>query len=90
MGETVGQLSHDNKEHHSGRHTAAHGIIASRIDSLKQRRSARAAERQFRQELATFSSPSQINDMLAMFATRDDAQARDMRDILARNLQHQV
>ena len=73
-----------------GRHTASHGIIASTFGSINERRAARAAERNFRRELETFSSPSQINDLLAMLANRDDAQASAMRDILARNLQHQV
>ena len=73
-----------------GRHTAAHGIIASVFASLKERHEARTAERNFRREIETFSSPSQINDVLAMLANRDDSQSRAMRDILARNLQHQV
>ncbi len=79
-----------------GRHTAGHslgpsiasGFIATQVASFKSGRSDRRATRTFRRELNAYTSPAQIDDLLAMIAHQDDADSMAMRRVLVSNLHH--
>lgn len=56
------------------------------IDEVRERRAARAAHRQLREELATYTTPNEIADLLAA-VTRFGADENDeVRVILEHNL----
>lgn len=57
-------------------------------DDLRERRQARAAHRTLERELATYTTPAEIEDLLGAMRGRDDAASDEMRDLLIRNLQH--
>lgn len=57
------------------------------ITTLRRHRAERAAHRQLRRELATYSTPAEIVDLLAA-VDRDDAAAVEVRTILQHNLQN--
>lgn len=56
---------------------------AALFDELRTRREANAAHRQLRRELATYSTPSQIDDLLVAVDGTDDAGAAEVRHILS-------
>lgn len=58
-------------------------------DDLRERRQARAARRTLERELATYTTPAEVEDLLMAMRGRDDAQTEAMRGLLVRNLQHQ-
>ncbi len=58
-------------------------------DDLRERRQARAARRTLERELATYTTPAEVEDLLGAMRGRDDAESDAIRDLLIRNLQHQ-
>ncbi len=54
-------------------------------DELRQRREARAARRSLERELATYTAPSEVDDLLGVLHDRDDAAAEEIRTIVLRN-----
>jgi hypothetical protein len=54
-------------------------------DELRQRREARAARRALERELATYTTPSEVDDLLGVLHDRDDAAAEEIRTIVLRN-----
>ncbi len=61
-------------------------------DDLRERRAQRAAARQLRADLATYRTPAEIEDLLAMVDTQEAAgrglaEAPVIRGILSENLQ---
>lgn len=56
------------------------------LDELRQRRAARAADRQLRRELATYDTPSAISDLMAAVESSQDPAAERIRSVLAENM----
>jgi hypothetical protein len=56
------------------------------LESVRERREAGAAHRQLRRELAAVSTPTEVNDLLALLAGSDDPKADEIRLILTENL----
>lgn len=56
------------------------------ISSLRKHLAERAADRELRRELAAYTTPAEIEDLLAS-VTGDDASARQVRTILHANLE---
>ena len=54
-------------------------------DELAERRERREASRMLRRELASYTSPAEVNELLALIGSQDDATAEEMRTILLRN-----
>ncbi len=55
-------------------------------DELRLRRQARAARRALEAELASYSTPSEVDDLLAAADGIDSADADQVRSILSHNL----
>jgi len=51
-------------------------------DELRERRRDRAARVAMRRELATYSTPAEVRDLLGALPERDDAAAEEIRSIL--------
>ena len=63
----------------------------SLIDELRERRDARLARRALHRELASYSAPSEVDDLLGVLHDRDDAAAEEIRTIILRNqLRHSL
>lgn len=60
-------------------------LVATVRDELRDRRQARAARRTLERELASYSTPAQVNDLLGSLHGQDDAAAQVVRDIVLRN-----
>ncbi|MFN8079660.1 MAG: hypothetical protein U0Q19_08835 [Kineosporiaceae bacterium] len=56
------------------------------LDELRERRAARAADRQLRRELAAYDTPAAIADLMAVVDRADGPQADEIRGVLAHNL----
>ena len=65
-----------------------HGLLGGLLDRLADRRRARAAYRSLEAELASYTSASDVNDLLAQLAQHEGAEAERMRSILTGNLAH--
>lgn len=59
--------------------------LASVRDELRERRSARAAQRSLERELSSYNTPAQVSDLLGVLAGQDDAASQEIRDIVLRN-----
>ena len=59
-------------------------LVATVRDELRERRQERAARRTLERELATYTSPSEVNDLLALMSDVDNPEADAMRDVLLR------
>ncbi len=82
--------THTNQTHPTLAQRAPQAVQTLR-DELRARRAARAEQRRTRRELATYTTPGQIEDMLAMLDRSDAPQAEEMRTILQSNLrQHRL
>ena len=57
----------------------------SLIDELRERRDARGARRTLERELATYTTPNEVDDLLGVLRDRDDAVAEEIRTIVLRN-----
>ena len=57
-------------------------------DELRERRQARSAQRTLREELATYTTPAEIDDLLGSLRGQDGPDADEIRDILTSSLQH--
>jgi len=63
----------------------------SLIDELRERRDARVARRTLERELATYTAPNEVDDLLGVLRDRDDAAAEEIRTIVLRNqLRHSL
>lgn len=60
-------------------------LVATVRDELRERRDDRAARRTLERELATYTTPGDINDLLFAMAGQDDPAADEVREILVRN-----
>jgi hypothetical protein len=58
-------------------------------DDLRDARQARAAHRALERELATYKTPSEVNDLLGSLRGQEGAEVEVIRHILSRNLQQQ-
>jgi hypothetical protein len=56
--------------------------LAGFTDELRERRRVRAARVAMRRELATYSTPAEVRDLLGVLPERDDAAAEEIRSIL--------
>ena len=67
---------------------SAHALWAGLRDELRARQQARAAYRNLERDLASYRTPSEVNDLLAAIDRQgdDSPQAEQVRAILARNL----
>jgi hypothetical protein len=63
-----------------------HRILSGVRDELRERREARAAYRALERDLASYSTPAEVDDLLAALRWQDDAEAQVIRDILIGNL----
>ena len=62
-------------------HRATSG--ATRLaESVRARREANGARRQLRRDLATYTTPSEVNDLLFLLAGSEDPMAEEIRSIL--------
>lgn len=64
----------------------AHRWWVEIADELRQRRLDRAARMGLRDELATYSTPNDVNDLLGALRDHDDSTADEIRSILTGNL----
>lgn len=55
-------------------------------DELRQRRAARAQYLALRQELASYRTPAEVDDLLGVIADQEGPEAQQIRDILLDNL----
>lgn len=65
-------------------------ILTDVRDELRERRQARAAYRALERDLASYSSPAEVDDLLAAVSGQDDAEAQAIRDILMSNLRRRA
>jgi hypothetical protein len=56
------------------------------IDEVRERQAARAAHRHLREELATYTTPNEIADLLAAVTRYGAAEDDEVRTILEQNL----
>lgn len=62
-------------------------LVATVRDELRERRALRAAARELENDLAAYTTPREIDDLLATLDRGEDAEVSPMRAVLARNLQ---
>jgi hypothetical protein len=62
-------------------------LVETVRDELRERRTQRAAARELARELAAYTTPSDIDDLLATLEVSEDPDVEAMRGVLARNLQ---
>src|SRR4051794_35244450 len=60
-------------------------LVATVRDELRERRTARANRRSLERELATYSTPAQINDLLGSMRGQDEAAVEAVRSIVLTN-----
>ena len=74
--------------HHTTAPVRPAGWLPGVRASLSERRHARAARRALEAELATYRTPSEVEDLFAALRTQDDnPTAEEMRTILLANLE---
>ncbi len=56
------------------------------LDTLRKRRAARAAYRSLRQELASYGTSREVDDLLGSIKDQEGPEAQQIRDILLDNL----
>ncbi|MFB9311760.1 hypothetical protein [Nocardioides plantarum] len=71
-----------NSHSHADTTTALVPRLAGLTDELRERRRNRAARVAMRRELATYSTPAEVRDLLGALPERDDAAAEEIRSIL--------
>jgi hypothetical protein len=59
-------------------------LVATVRDELRERRHERAARRQLERELASYTSPTEINDLLGLLSGQDSSDANELRETLLR------
>jgi hypothetical protein len=59
-------------------------LVATVRDELRERRQERATRRTLERELASYTSPSEVNDLLTLMSDVDSTEADAMREILLR------
>ena len=64
----------------------ARELLDAARDDLRELRQARAAEVSLQRELATYSSPAEIADLLGVLRNQDGPEAQHVRDLLVDNL----
>jgi hypothetical protein len=65
-------------------------LLVTMRDELRERRRVRASYRDLERSLSVYSTPSEVDDLLAAIAHQDGPDAQRVRRILARNMQHQA
>lgn len=58
-------------------------------DDLRETRQAREARRAVKRDLASYKTPSELNDLLGSLSGQDGPELEVIRDILIRNLQQE-
>ncbi len=61
-------------------------IVRSARGEFRARREARAALKALEQELASYSTPREVNDLLTLIENEEGVEAEQIRDILSENL----
>jgi hypothetical protein len=61
-------------------------FFSSIRDELRQRRTANAEHRALQQELASYNTSSDVNDLLGVIKDQDGPEAEQIREILLGNL----
>ena len=61
-------------------------LVASVRDELRERREARAERRGLERELASYTTPAEVNDLLGSLRGQDERAVQDIRDAVVRNL----
>ncbi len=79
---TMKSTSHDSTS--TGRFVPR--LWAGISDELRVRRRDRAAHAALRRELATYSTPAEVDDLLGALSDHDDSAAEEIRSILFSNL----
>jgi hypothetical protein len=64
-------------------------LVVSVRDELRERREARAGRRVLERELASYTTPAEVNDLLGSLRGQDDQAVQDIRDAVVRNLLRQ-
>jgi hypothetical protein len=62
-------------------------LVETVRDELRERRQARATRRTLERELASYTSPAEINDLLGSLQGQDDAEVDQIRSIVLANVQ---
>jgi hypothetical protein len=73
--------------HRSAQRPTPMRLLATVRDDLRERRQARTAQRTLREELATYTTTAEIDDLLGSVRGQEGPDADQIRDILTRNLQ---
>ena len=63
-------------------------LLSTVRDDLRERRQVRAQQRVLQRELATYSTHTEVDDLLASLSRDDGVEAERMRTMLTRNIQH--
>lgn len=67
---------------------SARSIRHGLVEEFRERQQARAARRRLERDLAAFTSPADVDDLLAALDRYDTPEAEEMRGILTSNLHH--
>lgn len=59
-------------------------LAATVRDELRERRETRAARRTLERELSSYTTPTEVNDLLSLLKGQDGAEAEELREILVR------
>ncbi|MGY2874077.1 hypothetical protein ACVW00_001267 [Marmoricola sp. URHA0025 HA25] len=60
-------------------------LVATVRDELRDRRQVRATRRTLERELATYTTASDVNDLLGSLRGQDDAAIQQIREVVLRN-----
>ncbi len=77
----------NNRKYRNAPHYAAH-LVASIREDLRVRSAARAANRRLQADLASYTTKTDIDDLLAAVDREESLEAEAMRDVLHSKLQH--
>jgi hypothetical protein len=59
-------------------------LVATVRDELRDRRQARASRRTLERELASYTTASEVNDLLESLRGQDDSAVNELRDVVLR------
>ena len=65
---------------------SAQQLVHGLQDARRQRQAARASRRALEQELSSYRSPGEVNDLLGLISHEESAEAEEIREILLNNL----
>jgi hypothetical protein len=77
-------------QHSSSTRSRPRQLLATVRDELRERRRVRASYRDLERSLSSYTSRTEVDDLLAVIAHQDGPDADRVRRVLARNMQNQA